>query len=342
MANILSQDEVDALLRSFQEEEEESPPADDEGSSGEDVGEKARGGAMQLYDFRRPSRISRDQLRLLHGIHEAYALVFSGVLSGHLRTLVEIQVLSLEQLSYAEWIHGLPKSACLFPFTVEPLEGTAVAEISNELVLTIVDRLLGGRGEDLVQLRDPTQLETSLIGRIIDDGLRVLADAWSEVTRFTPTRHGFEKRPSMLRLLSETEIVLLATLKVKMANVSGTCSFCYPLLTIEPAIAKLASAFAQGTLRQKGAGEGRPWMVAGLQEGRIPMSVQLGEGTVTIGEFIRMKPGDVIPLDRKVSDVLSVFVGGKMKLTGRPGLSGTRLAVRLCSRVETRQGGAHE
>ncbi|MFH1144391.1 MAG: flagellar motor switch protein FliM [Candidatus Eisenbacteria bacterium] len=332
MANILSQDEVDALLRSFQEDETGGTGAGAETDSAS-AEEPARAGAMQLYDFRRPSRISRDQLRLLHSLHETFALAFSGVLSGNLRTMAEIQVLSLEQLNYAEWIHGLPKSACLFPFSMAPLEGAGVAEISNELVLGIVDRLLGGRGEQTSLLRDPTALETTLIARVIDDGLRVLADAWSEVTRFTPQRRGFEKRPSMLRLLSETEIVLLATLKLKLQHVSGTCSFCYPLVTIEPAIAKLASAFAQGALRQKGATEGRPWMVLGVQEGRIPLSVRLGRGSLSVSEFIRMKPGDVIPLDRGIHEPLPVVIGGKEKLSGRPGMSGKRLAVQICGRA---------
>ena len=328
MANILSQAEVDALLRNYAEDEES--PAGVEELPGVQAEGRAHDEAPQLYDFRRPCRVSRDQLRLLHGLHETFALAFSGVLGGYVRSLAEVQVVSLEQLSYAEWIHVLPKSTCLFPFSLEPLEGTAVAHIDNELVLGVVDRLLGGGGTESKVQRDPTQLETSLVARMIDDALRVLADAWAEISRFTPKRKGFEKWPNMLRLLSETEIVLLATARIKLNGASGRMSFCYPLTTIEPVIAKLASAFAQGILRPKGASEGRPWILEGLREGRVPLAVHLGRGAMTIGEFVRLKPGDVIVLDRRVDDPLAVLVGGKTKLCARPGLLGKRLAVQVC------------
>ncbi|MCK4412072.1 MAG: flagellar motor switch protein FliM [Candidatus Eisenbacteria sp.] len=340
MANILSQDEVDALLKSFQEEEESGPEAVDESDRSPSLVTAGAPGTVWNYDFRRPNRISKDQLRQLQSLHEAYAFATSGVLSGYLRTLVEVQVVSLEQLTYAEWVHGLPEIACLYPFSMEPLQGSGVMELTTETVLSVIDRLLGGRGDNVSSLRELTQLEATLASQLVDDSLRVLGDAWAEVIRFTPQRQGYEKHPSMLRLLPDTETILLATFKLKTQYAQGTFSLCYPFVAVEPGIANLTSAYYAVGFRPQGSPEGTAWLVAGLEEGRVPVSVRLGEGGVTIGEFIHLRPGDVIRLGTRIAEPLRIFVGGRPKLSGHPGLVGRQLAVRLGGRLAPLTSGA--
>lgn len=199
--------------------------------------------------------------------------------------------------------------------------------------------MLGGRGETPSSLRELTQLEVALASRIVDDSLRVLGESWSEVIEFTPRRQGYEKHPSMMRLLPDTETILLVTFKLKTQHAQGTFSLCYPFVAIEPGIANLASAYYAGGFRPQGNPEGTRWLVAGLEAGSVPVTVQLGEGNVSIGEFIRLKAGDVVCLGTRIEDPLKVLVGGRPKMSGYPGLSGRQVAVRLGARLASVPGG---
>jgi len=338
VANILSQDEVDALLRSFQEEEG-SIESEENVAEPEPAAAASGDRRIRIYDFRRPNRISKEQLRYLQTLHETYAFGFGGVLSGYLRTLVEISIISVEQYSYGEWIKGLKDSTCLFHFGLEPDLGKGAIEIDSGLVLGFVDRLLGGRGETDDVERELTDLETTVVSRVVEDGLRMLGDAWHEVVSFEAQLRGHERHPHLLRLLADTEPVVLVTMDLKTKAHRGRMTICYPFVALEAGLTHVTGSFAAQPLERNHDPHATAWLQSGLQEGRVTVSACLGHGAITIGEFIHLRPGDVLRLETQVEQPMTVQVAGRSKFLARPGRRDRRLAVQISHRLTAGQEG---
>jgi flagellar motor switch protein FliM len=331
VANILSQDEVDALLSSFSEEEGAPDPTEATAASVSEVKSEAK---ISVYDFRRPNRISKDQLRFLETLHETFVVRFSGVLSGYMRTMVELEILSIEQLTYGEWVQSLPEATCVFPFGMEPLQGSGAVELNPTLALSIVDRLLGGQGSAVDQTRDLTHLETSILARVVEQKLAQLADTWSELVKFTPRIEGYEKQPNLLKLLPDPETVVLVTLEVKTQTLNGTIAVCYPFVALEPALTRAsAGAFGGHVIRPRKVPEAPLWLGKGIEAGVVQLTTRLGTGTLTVKEFIGLAPGDVVRLSTRVDTPIEIDVGGQPKFRGRPGLVGRKLAVEVIDRL---------
>lgn len=342
MAHILSQEEVDALLRNFQEEDDESG-ASAGGAAGADA---AEGGPSQprvsRFDFRRPNRISKDQLRFLQTLHSTYAFSYAGVLSGYLRTLVEIGIGAVEQYSYGEWIKGLRDSTCLFPFSMSPLDGSGVIEMEPRMALSFVDRLLGGRGEVGDEERELTHLETTVVSRLIEDGLKMLGDAWAEVVQFQPALQGHERQPQLLRLLADTEPVIVVGLDLRLKARRGRMTICYPFAPLEGGLGNVTGSFTTRPLERTSVPQDTAWLRAGLGEASVPLSASLGQGNLTIQEFIHLRSGDVVRLQARLSDPVTVEVAGRPKFLGRPGRSDRKMAVEILHRLEMPTGGRHD
>ncbi len=330
MANILSQDEVDALLSSFAEEEE--PTAAE--PAAEKTEEQKADRKISVYDFRRPNRISKDQLRFLEILHETFVVRFSGVLSGYLRTMVDMVILSVEQLSYGEWVQSLPETTCIFPFSMEPLQGSGAVELNPALALSVVDRLLGGQGQAVDRARDLTHLEQTILARVVQQKLNVLATVWAEVVKFTPELEGYDKQPNLLKLLPDPETVVLITFELKTQTINGTITVCYPFVALEPALTKAGGgSFHSHAIKPRKIPEGPDWITAGLEQGTVQLRARLGSGMVTVGEFMHLSPGDVIRLGTRVDHPILVEVGGESKFLARPGLAGRNLAVQIVGHV---------
>ncbi len=327
MANILSQDEVDALLSSFTEEEEPTAAAE---PTAERTEERRADRKVSVYDFRRPNRISKDQLRFLEILHETFVVRFGGVLSGYLRTMVDLVILSVEQLSYGEWVQSLPETTCIFPFSMEPLQGSGAIELNPALALSVVDRLLGGQGQAVDRARDLTHLEQTILARVMQQKLNALAAVWSEVVQFTPELQGYDKQPNLLKLLPDPETVVLITFELKTQTINGTITVCYPFVALEPALTKAgAGSFHNNTIKPRKIPEGPQWITAGIEQGMVEICSQLGVGVVSVGEFIQLNAGDVIRLGTRVDHPIILEVGGEPKYLTRPGVSGRKLAVQI-------------
>lgn len=340
MAHILSQEEVDALLRNFQEEEE-LPPHSGSRPVLEPPIALAGEVPVRLYDFRRPNRISKEQLRFLTTLHATYAFSFAGVLSGHLRTLVEMSVVTVEEYSYGEWIKGLRDTTSLFPFAMTPLDGSGVIEMDPRMVLGFVDRLLGGRGEIGDEERELTHLETTVVSRVVEDGLKLLGDAWKEVVEFQPVLQGHERQPHLLRLLADTEPVIVVHLDVRIRAKRGRMILCYPFVPLERGLANVTGVFTTRPLERTSVPQAADWIHASLAQARVPVSVQFGGGTVTIGEFVHLHVGDVVRLQTALDEPVVVAIAGRPKFLARPGRIERRLAVEVIGGYAAGMEGDH-
>ena len=236
MANILSQEEIDALMGAVEDEEPSvsSIGEVDPETEPEDLPRHPKS-AVALYDFRRPNRaFFKEQLRLFQTIHDAFARQYAATLSGYLRSMVEMEIVSADQLTYGEYVLSLPGSTSLFIFDISPLEGRAVLEINPSLILCMVDRLFGGMGAKPDFTRDLTDIETAVMTKIVQRGLSILGHAWDGVVKLRPVLREHETKPVMMQLLPNTDSVVLITFELRMMSSSGTLSISYPYTAMEP------------------------------------------------------------------------------------------------------------
>lgn len=321
MANILSQEEIDALLGAVEPESQ----------GGTEAGEQERlaPGTILPYDFRRPNRVSKEQLRFLQTIHESFARQFSNSLSGYLRTIVDIEVVSADQLTYAEYVLSLPGSTALFVFGMKPLEGSGVLEINPTLILSMIDRLFGGLGGEPSQNRDLTTIETAVVTKLVQAGLGLLGSSWERIAPLQPEMAELMKNPQMMQLLPNTETVILITFELRMGNSAGILSVCYPFLALEPIIPNLSSRQALIGGVRRVVEDGPRWIGDQLGRSQLSLTAELGRTDLTVAEFLKLHPGDVIRLNRLVQEPIDLLVAGERKAVARPGLKGRNRAVRL-------------
>lgn len=323
MANILSQEEIDALLGVVETEAPET------GSAAPAAAPAPAGHGYLPYDFRRPNRVSKEQLRYFQTIHEAFARQFANSLSSYLRSIVGIDIVSADQLTYGEYVLSLPASTALFVFEMKPLEGNGVLEMNPSLILLMVERLFGGSGGGAGISRDITAIETAVVTKLVRQGLEVLGDSWERVTPIRPVYSELMKNPQMLQLLPNTETVILVTFELRVGEQSGILSICYPYLSLEPILPNMSSRGALLGQKRRHVEHGRAWIEQRLASSTLPVSAILGRTDLTVAEFLHLQPGDVIRLDRNVDDAIEVLVSGEPKGTAHPGLRGRNRAVRL-------------
>src|SRR4051794_25115983 len=212
------------------------------GGAGAAVGGVAPARDVQVYDFKRPERVSKDQMRALEALHEGFGRNFGAALSGYLRTIIEVSVAHIEQLTYSEFIHSLPNPTCFNLLKAEQLDGQLCLEISPLIIYPIIDRLLGGSNADLfIPQRPLTQIEQRLVTRITDRAMQHLSEAWSNLTPVTFSVSDFESNPQLVLIVPPNETVVVVGFELKMGNRAGTMSLCIPYNVIEPIMGVLAA-----------------------------------------------------------------------------------------------------
>lgn len=341
MSDILSQEEVDALLSAVSESsatdmssnEPESPML---GGATNDS-EKS----LSLYDFRRPDRVSKDQMRTLQNLHEGFARQFSTTLTNFLRTFVEIELVSVDQLTYSEFVMSISNPSCIYVFKMEPLDGSAILEINPSLVFFIIDRLFGGQGRPSEQNRELTLIEQNVIHRIVERSLGDLKDVWEHVGVFSPKIEAYETNPQFVQIAPPGETVILISLEVRMQNASGLMSICFPYMLLENVINNLSGESWMSSLSLATA-ETRSVLEAEIESVDLKLSALIGKTTLTIRDLMQLQRGDVLCLDKKHESDLMVQIEGKTKMAARSGLIGRKKAIKITQVLEKEVPGCNE
>ncbi|MCL2690152.1 MAG: flagellar motor switch protein FliM [Chitinispirillia bacterium] len=349
MADILSQDEVDALLNAVS-----SGGFADEGIGGGGGGGGASLPVMEdpvdmddpsnqlsLYDFRRPDRVSKDQMRTLRSLHEGYARQFSTSLTNFLRTFVEIELMSVDQLTYSEFLMSVSSPSCIYVFRMEPLEGLAIFEINPSLVFFIIDRLFGGLGRPVELNRELTLIEQNVINRIVQRGLLDLRTVWEHIGAFNPKIETYETNPQFVQIAPNNETVILISLEVRMQNASGLMSICFPYMVLESVINNLSGESWMSSMGTS-TSETREIMEQELSDVNLGLSTVIGNTKLTIRDLLQLQRGDVLCLDKPYESDLVVQVGSKTKMAGRAGLIGRKKAVKITKILEQEVPGCNE
>jgi len=323
VSDVLSQSEIDALLSAI------SSGAVDAEQMHEESAERH----VRPFDFMRPSKFSKDQLRTLELLHENFCRQAQTNLSAMLRCVVEIDVVSADQVTYGEFVNSMPAPTLINIVTMEPLEGNVVLEVNLPLAFSMIDRLVGGPGTHRPKLRELTEIEHALMGAATETFLSALSEAWSGVFPVSFRISGSETNPQFAQVVAPSEIVVLISFEMRVGTASGLISLCIPFLVLEPAVGHLTaqSYFSGGT---EGAGqEARESIERELGGVNVPVSVQLGDAQLSVEDLISLGPGDVIPLGVPPTAEVAVRVGERKAFLGQPGRRGKRTAIQITRQV---------
>ena len=315
MPDVLDQSEVDALLAAVdtgQVQQEAKPQV---------FGSRAAAHSdVQLYDFKRPERVSKDQMRALEGLHEGFGRNFGAALSGYLRTIIEVSVAHIEQLTYSEFIHSLPNPTCFNLLKSDQLDGQLCLEISPLIIYPIIDRLLGGSNADLfIPQRPLTQIEQRLVQRITDRATHHLSEAWTNLTPITFSVHDFESNPQLVQIVPPNETVVVVGFELKMGNRAGTMSLCIPYNVIEPIMGVLAAQNWFSYQRKGGQEDHLRRLTRNVNNAPVELRAFLAQTTIRLDDLLSLQIGDVITTAKDCGRDVLVQIEGKNKFLGQIG-----------------------
>lgn len=327
----LSQREIDALLEMLPQEEEaeeeaEAPTAPPPSGTQEPEG-------VQPYDFRGAVKLSKEQVYTLQVVHENLAKRLTAYLSVYLRSKVQVTLSALDQGTYAVFISDMPMPTITHIVKLAPLPGRVLLGLQAEVAIAIIDRMLGGAGTGRAQSRELTDLEVTLLRKAVEKILAELVGAWESIVELEPTIEGVVMNPLFAGIAFPSDSALLAVYDVFFEESSGTMSITIPFSVLDPIGQELSSGMwgrraADGTRGDED--EFTRQMAAHLAQINVPLSVRLSTPPLDLEEIGDLQPGDVLLLDAFKEGLLAkVFLGGKHKFWGRPGILGKRMAVQI-------------
>jgi len=313
MPEVLDQSEVDELLSAI------DTGAVEETAVGAQPVEQRR--EVAVYDFKRPERVSKEQLRAITALHEGFARNFGAALSGFMRTIVEVDLSAVEQLTYSQFILSLPNPTCFALLAAEPLEGALVLEINPTVLFPIIDRLLGG-GQEVVTIpeRALTNIEFRLASKIMQLAIEQLDEMWGHVipgVKFSIDRT--ESNPHLVQIVAPNEPVVLISVEVSLGENSGMLSICLPYGAIEPVLSDMAKRDWFSRKPKKASSETRRLVERSLKRAVLPVSSFLARTSITLRELLDLKPGDMLKTESHTGDESFLCVNGRMKYAGKAG-----------------------
>lgn len=318
MVDVLNQAEIDQLLSAI--------------ASGDSSVEVDSGGsrAVKTYNFKRPNKFNKDQLRAVQMLHETFARHLTSALSTMTRSMVSADVANVEQVTYEEFVHSVVAPTTLGILDIEPFHGKAMLEINQHLIFALIDRMLGGRGDPLEKNRDTTEMEKVIIDRVIVRVLDVLDESWRTIhdeVEFKLT--GRESNPFFVQIAPKTDMVLLVNVKVQVGNVDGRVNLCIPFLHIEPVIDKFNPQQWFITKDKALPEEDRDKLRKRISHVSVGVTAELGETSLTLSDISGLAPGDVINMGKPLTEAGIMRVGPIPKFAVTFGTVGGRLSAQI-------------
>lgn len=318
MGDVLSQNEIDNLLSAL--------------NSGEfdpnDAGE-AEERQVKDYNFARPSKFSKEHLRTLVFIFEHYARLLSTNLPVYLRKNVQVEVMHSEAATYQEFSNSLSNPVILGVINFAPLEGNVIMDMAAGLGYTIVDRMLGGDGQPLEKNREFTEIELSIIERIMVVCTNLLVEPWQSVQQLEPMLERIETNSQFAQFVTPTEMTSIITMNIHIGDVEGLMNICIPYAVLEPVIDRVNTKFWYSTKAETGDGAYRDYLEESLQRAHIPVRAVMGKSAISVNDFIHLQPGDIIKVNTRLEDELEVYVGNIKKFSAIPGAYEDSYAVKI-------------
>ena len=323
--DVLTQEQIDALLAA----------ANEDSSSLEELKREETARKIKVYDFKRPDKFSKDQIRTLYMLHESFARMLNTYMSSHLRTLVNVDVASVEQLTYQEFVQSLANPSVITILGVPPLKGNIIFEISTEIAFAYLDRVFGGDGTTTMKPRVLTEIEDAVMRRFVNSAMERFKESWSNVTPMNPILEATESNPQFTQIVPPNDMVVIVTMQAKLGEVEGMINICIPYLVLEPIMSKLTTTFWVAATAAKDDKSGYAEVIRQkLNKTKVPFVVEVGRVQITIREFLTLGFGDVLQLNTKVKEDFPCMIGSNAKFFCRPGTFGKKLAVQITQVVE--------
>jgi flagellar motor switch protein FliM len=328
--DVLSQSEIDSLLSAL------TSGAVDLDTMTQETGEYK----IKVYDFKRPDKFSKDQLRAIQMIHEAFARQLSTVMSTLIRSIVAAEVASVDQMAYEEFLNSLVQPTVIGTLEMYPFNGNALIEVNPNLVFAMIDRLLGGKGDFAGKARELTDIEKTVIERVLMRMLELLEDSWSTVVDVRFRFESMESNPFFVQVCPPRDMILLVIMKLQVGEVEGMISLCIPYFLMEPIIDKLSSQQWFVSTSRKNSESTREHLLKSLERVKIPMSLELGHTVLSLADVYGLEPGDVVRLDETVGSDIEVRVGNYVRFKAKPGTMEGRLAAEVTAVIHGNEGGS--
>lgn len=318
MGDVLSQSEIDNLLSALNNGEFDSAELDE-------VEERQ----VKDYNFARPSKFSKDHLRTLVFIFEHYARLLSTNLPVYLRRNVQVEVMHAEAATYQEFSNSLSNPVLLGVVNFTPLEGNIIIEMASGLGYTIVDRMLGGSGAPLEKAREFTEIELTIIERIMVVCTNLLVEPWQNVQVLEPMLERIETNSQFAQFVSPNEMTSIVTMNIRIGDVEGLFNICIPYAVVEPVIEKINTKYWYSTAEVRDEDVYREIIENSLNRAQIPVRAIMGKSAISVNDFMHLQVGDIIKVDTKIEDELDVYVGNIKKFSALPGAYDDAYAVKI-------------
>lgn len=318
MSEILSTEEINALLSAYKAAEGPIRNPRD----------KAAEKQVRLYDFARPDKFSREHVKALHAIHDRYATGFSTTLAGLLHLPVQADLLSVDQVAYREYCASVPENTLFCDVSLEPLTSTAVFEFNPSIAGTCIDGLTGGSGVAFSHSSDLTEIDRAIMVQVVEILLKKYEEAWGPYVGISPRLQQADVRGSFRQTFLPTEPVLVCAYEVRIAQTVGMMSICVPAGAVEAILPSLAVGRAVGASSRQ-----TPAVIEALESNledlEMECSAILGRTTLTIGDVVNLREGDVVTLETKSNSEIEFWVGDTQTCFAVPGRSGRKMGLRV-------------
>ncbi len=318
MGDVLSQNEIDSLLAAL--------------STGElDVDEMQEKGEKQVknYDFKRPAKFSKEHLRTLEIIHEHYGRLLATNLPVYLRKNIQVSVASSETVTFSEFTNALSNPVILGIINFQPLGGNIILDLAANLGFAMIDRMLGGKGLPLEKNRDFSEIEMTIIEKLMIIAIQLMREPWRNVLEISPMLERIETNPQFAQIIAPNEMIAIVTLNMKIGDVEGFMNVCLPYFTLESVMDKLNTKYWFSTMKDIGNEDYEVYIESLIRHVDIPVRVVMGYSSISVSDFIGLTIGDIIRLDSNVDTELDVFVGNIKKFTAVPGTDKDKYAARI-------------
>jgi flagellar motor switch protein FliM len=322
MADVLSQSEVESLLAALE-------PAGDSADAASQTDHAAQ---VSVYDFKRPERVSKEQMQAFHTLHESFSRELGAALSAMLRNICEVKLISVDQLTYGEFVFSVEAPTCFILVNSEGLDGQIILDLSPAIIFPIVDRLLGGgrdAGADGPIQRALTEIEVRLAKRVTDLILAALENSWSDICELKLSVAQVESNPQLVQIVPPNEVIVLLSFEVKLADSCGILNLCIPFNTIESKASKLTSDSWGANTKHELDPAQRLNLDTGLTQARIELNVRLAETQLSTGDVMNLEVGDIIMTETPSELGGEILVDGRPIFRGVPGVYRGRKAIRI-------------
>ncbi|MBU3136004.1 flagellar motor switch protein FliM [Clostridium gasigenes] len=325
MAEVLSQSEIDALLSALS-------TGDVEGKEliikDEDVHK------VKKYDFKSPQKFSKDHIRTLEMVHDNFARIISNYLSGQLRKNVKVDIQSVEQITYEEFIHSIPNPTIITLFKMAPLQGNILLEINPEFSFQILDILLGGTGDRISVNKEFSDIDKNIMREVTTDLIKNLVLAWEEVLEVEPVFEELITNPTANQTLAPNEAVALLNFSVEIGKKTTYMNLCIPYLSVEKVLDKLIVQYWFRNEVTDALEESTEKIKDLLKTVDVSMRAEIGDVEITIDEFLKLVNGDVLRLETKCNEPVKVFVEDEECFLAKPGIVGKNIGIELLDIID--------